>query len=113
VGGDLFGGNLKRLEKGIRLGAANAVSVRTGQTGTLTGMADLLKVAREAGYGVLLADQEGETADTLQADLAVAYGVSQIRFGAPGYAGNTEKYNQLLRICERLGKSDECGGEIC
>ena len=113
VGGDLFGGNLKRLEKGIRLGAANAVSVRTGQTGTLTGMADLLKAAREAGYGVLLADQEGETADTLQADLAVAYGVSQIRFGAPGYAGNTEKYNQLLRICERLGKSDECGGEIC
>ena len=112
VGGALFDGNLKRLEKGIRLGAANAVSVRTGQTGTLTGMSDILKAAREAGYGVLFADQEGETADTLQADLAVAYGASKIRFGAPGYAENTEKYNRLLRIGERIGKTDECGAEM-
>ena len=105
VGNRIFRGDIKNLERGIRTGAANAVYIRAGQQGTLTGLSDLLKTAREAGYSVIAGHNCGETADTAAADLAVAFGAAQIRFGAPLCMENAEKYNRLFRIAERVGKS--------
>ena len=45
----------------------------------------------------------GETEDSFIADLAVAVNAGQIKTGAPCRSERVEKYNQLLRIEERLG----------
>lgn len=60
-------------------------------------------MAQKAGYRTIVSHRSGETADTLIADLAVAVGAGQIKTGAPCRSERVEKYNQLLRIEERLG----------
>lgn len=47
---------------------------------------------------------EGETADTLLTDLAVAYGADRIDAGPACHMEHVEKYNRLLRIREKLEK---------
>ena len=99
AGDALFCSDPGRIEKGIKAGAANAVVVRAGQGGTLTELDDLIKKAQEAGYSVTIGSNTGETADSLNADLAVAFRAARLRGGYPRYM---EKYNRLLRIEEKI-----------
>ena len=105
AGSELFQTDPGRFEKGIKTGAANAIVVRAGQAGTLTELADMIKKAQEAGYSVTVGHNTGETADSLAADLAVAFHVARIRAGYPRHMENMEKYNRLLRIEERIGET--------
>ena len=103
VGDDLFATNLTRLERGVRERAANAILVKVNQIGTLTESIDAVRAAQEAGFGTVISHRSGETEDTFIADLAVATGAGQIKTGAPSRTDRVAKYNQLLRIEERLG----------
>jgi len=103
VGDDLFVTNLERLERGIEEGAGNAILVKLNQIGTLTETLDVVRVAKEASYGVVISHRSGETEDTTIADLAIATNAGQIKAGAPSRGERTAKYNQLLRIEEELG----------
>ena len=103
VGDDLFVTNTKRLKKGIEKEVANAILIKVNQIGTLTEALDTVEMAQKAGYRTIVSHRSGETADTLIADLAVAVGAGQIKTGAPCRSERVEKYNQLLRIEERLG----------
>ena len=103
VGDDLFVTNVKRLEQGIRDGAANAILIKVNQIGTLTETLDTMRVAREAGFNSVVSHRSGETEDTLIADLAVATGAGQIKTGSASRTDRVAKYNQLLRIEEQLG----------
>lgn len=98
VGDDLFVTNTKRLERGIREKAGNAILIKVNQIGTLTEAMDAIEMAKDAGYGVIISHRSGETSDTFIADLAVAVNVGQIKTGAPCRAERTEKYNRLLEI---------------
>ena len=98
VGDDLFATNAERLEKGIRLGAANAVLIKVNQAGTLTEAFETLKLAQEAGYNTVISHRSGETEDTTIADIAVAFNAGQIKTGAPCRSERVAKYNRLLRI---------------
>ena len=104
VGDDLFATNAERLEKGIRLGAANAVLIKVNQAGTLTEAFETLKLAQEAGYNTVISHRSGETEDTTIADIAVAFNAGQIKTGAPCRSERVAKYNRLLRIEEGLIK---------
>ena len=103
VGDDLFVTNTKRLKKGIEKEVANAILIKVNQIGTLTEALDTVEMAQKAGYRTIVSHRSGETVDTLIADLAVAVGAGQIKTGAPCRSERVEKYNQLLRIEERLG----------
>ena len=103
VGDDLFATNLARLQRGMREHAANAILVKVNQIGTLTESVDVVRAAREAGFGTVVSHRSGETEDTFIADLAVATGAGQIKTGAPSRTDRVAKYNQLLRIEEGLG----------
>jgi enolase len=103
VGDDLFVTNTSFLQRGIDEGVGNAILVKVNQIGTLTEALDTIRVAREAGYGVVISHRSGETEDTTIADLAVAVNAGQIKTGAPSRTDRTAKYNQLLRIEEELG----------
>ena len=96
-------GTVCRRKKGIEKEVANAILIKVNQIGTLTEALDTVEMAQKAGYRTIVSHRSGETADTLIADLAVAVGAGQIKTGAPCRSERVEKYNQLLRIEERLG----------
>ena len=103
VGDDLFVTNTKRLQTGIERKAANAVLIKVNQIGTLTEAFDAIEMAKNAGYRTIVSHRSGETADTIIADIAVAFNTGQIKTGAPCRSERVEKYNRLLRIEEQLG----------
>ena len=98
VGDDLFTTNLKRLEKGIAQGVANAVLVKMNQIGTLTETFEAIDRARSAGYKAVISARSGETEDPFLADLAVASGARQIKVGSITRSERLAKYNRLLEI---------------
>ncbi len=105
VGDDVFVTNVKKLERGVRNGVANAVLVKVNQIGTLTETLQTIQLADDSGYKSVISHRSGETEDTLIADLAVATGVGQIKTGSASRTDRVAKYNQLLRIEEALGAS--------
>ena len=98
IGDDLFTTNPVRVEKGIGLGAANAVLVKMNQIGTLTETFEVLRMARAAGYRCVISARSGETEDSFLADLAVASGCGQIKVGSITRSERLAKYNRLLEI---------------
>ena len=102
VGDDLFVTNTRRLRKGIKLGAANAILVKVNQIGTLTEAFEAIELAKRSGYAAIISHRSGETEDTMIADIAVATGAGQIKTGAPCRSERIAKYNQLLRIEEHI-----------
>ncbi len=110
VGDDLFVTNPERLDRGIDESAANAILIKVNQIGTLTETLDVIRVAKESSYGVVISHRSGETEDTTIADLAVATNAGQIKTGAPSRGERTAKYNQLLRIEELLGDTARYAG---
>lgn len=102
VGDDLFVTNPKRLQKGIDMGAANAILVKVNQIGTLSESLDAIELAKRSGYNTIVSHRSGETEDTTIADIAVAVNSGQIKTGAPSRTDRTSKYNRLLRIEEEL-----------
>ena len=103
VGDDLFVTNVKRLNAGILKEIANAILIKVNQIGTLTEAIDAIQMAQKAGYQAIVSHRSGETEDPFIADLAVAFNTGQIKTGAPCRSERIAKYNQLLRIEEKLG----------
>jgi enolase len=105
VGDDLFVTNSSRLERGIELGAGNAILIKLNQIGTLSETLAAMDLASRSGYASMVSHRSGETEDTFIADLAVATGAGQIKTGAPSRSERVAKYNRLLRIEGELGDS--------
>ncbi len=110
VGDDLFVTNTERLSRGISLGVANSILVKVNQIGTLTETLATIDMATRAGYTSVISHRSGETEDATIADLAVATNAGQIKTGAPCRSDRVAKYNQLLRIEERLGETATYAG---
>lgn len=102
VGDDLFVTNCTRLKKGIDDHSANAVLIKPNQIGTLTETMDAIQLAKLNGYTTIMSHRSGETEDSTIADLAVGMGTELIKTGAPCRGERTAKYNQLLRIEEKI-----------
>ena len=110
VGDDIFVTNPERLQLGIDRGVANSILIKVNQIGTLTETIAAVKLAHDNGYTTVISHRSGETEDATIADLAVALGAGQIKTGAPARSDRVAKYNQLLRIEERLGGKAEYPG---
>ncbi len=103
VGDDLFVTNVKFLEKGIKMGAANSILIKVNQIGSLTETLDAIEMAHRHGYTTVTSHRSGETEDTTIADIAVATNSGQIKTGSLSRTDRMAKYNQLIRIEEELG----------
>ncbi len=112
VGDDIFVTNPELVRRGIKEGVANALLVKPNQIGTLTETFEAARLARGAGWNLVISHRSGETEDTLIADLAVALGAGQIKTGAPCRGERVAKYNQLLRIEEELGEAARFAGTL-
>ncbi len=109
VGDDLFVTNTKFLEKGIKMGAANAILIKVNQIGSLTETMEAIEMAHRHGYATVTSHRSGETEDTTIADIAVATNSGQIKTGSMSRTDRIAKYNQLIRIEEELGDSARYG----
>jgi enolase len=105
VGDDLFVTNPSIFKRGIDEGVANSILIKVNQIGTLTETLEAMAMAARAGYTAVVSHRSGETEDPFIADLAVATGAGQIKTGSASRTDRIAKYNQLLRIEEKLGAS--------
>ena len=107
VGDDLFVTNYSRLNLGINKGIANSILIKLNQIGTITETLDAIELAKTNGYTCVISHRSGETEDTTIADLAVAVNSGQIKTGSASRIDRICKYNQLLRIEDRLGENSK------
>jgi len=103
VGDDLTVTNIKRLQRSIDEKSMNAILIKLNQIGTVTETIQTVKMAKKAGFGVVISHRSGETEDTTISDFAVGMGTGQIKTGSASRTDRVCKYNQLLRIEEELG----------
>jgi enolase len=111
VGDDLFVTNPKRLAEGIKKGVANSILVKVNQIGTLSETLETIEMAHRAAYTTVISHRSGETEDATIADLAVATNAGQIKTGSLSRSDRLAKYNQLIRIEERLGGAARYAGK--
>ena len=109
VGDDLFVTNVKFLEKGIAMGAANSILIKVNQIGSLSETLDAIEMAHRHGYTTVTSHRSGETEDTTISDIAVATNSGQIKTGSLSRTDRMAKYNQLIRIEEQLGEVAKYG----
>ncbi|MDN6213401.1 MAG: phosphopyruvate hydratase [Lactiplantibacillus plantarum] len=110
VGDDLFVTNTDYLAKGIKMGVANSILIKVNQIGTLTETVEAIEMAKEAGYTAIVSHRSGETEDTTIADLVVAMNAGQIKTGSMSRTERIAKYNQLMRIEDKLESTSEYKG---
>ncbi len=103
VGDDLFVTNPSIFKKGIELGIANSILIKLNQVGTVTETIDTIQLAKENGYRFVVSHRSGETEDVSIAHLAVATSSMQIKTGSMSRTDRICKYNELMRIEEKLG----------
>ena len=101
IGDDLYVTNVERLEKGLEMGATNAILIKPNQIGTLTDTLDAVTLAREAGLATVISHRSGETTDDAIAHLGVAFGCHAIKTGTVG-GERIAKLNELVRIAGEL-----------
>jgi enolase len=105
VGDDIFVTNPDIFQKGISRGIGNSILIKLNQIGSVTETLDTIQMAKESGYTIVISHRSGETEDTFIADLAVGVNSGQIKTGSMSRSDRVAKYNQLLRIEEKLGDS--------
>lgn len=103
VGDDLFVTNVEFLSRGIAEHCANAILIKVNQIGSLSETMDAIEMAHRHGYATVTSHRSGETEDATIADIAVATNSGQIKTGSLSRSDRMAKYNQLLRIEEKLG----------
>lgn len=105
VGDDLTVTNIEKISRAIEEKACTCLLLKVNQIGSITESIAAVKMAKQAGWGVMTSHRSGETEDTYIADLAVGLCTGQIKTGAPCRSERLAKYNRLLRIEEELKKS--------
>jgi len=103
VGDDLTVTNIEKISRAVDEKACTCLLLKVNQIGSITESIAAVKMAKQAGWGVMTSHRSGETEDTYIADLAVGLCTGQIKTGAPCRSERLAKYNQLLRIEEELG----------
>lgn len=102
VGDDLVVTNPARLKQAIAAGSISALLLKINQVGTVSEAMEAVRLCRENRLGVVVSHRSGETEDCFIADFSVGINAGQIKAGAPARGERTAKYNELLRIEERL-----------
>ncbi|WP_291761652.1 hypothetical protein [Bifidobacterium sp.] len=110
VGDDIFVTNPKRLQRAIDEKTANSLLVKLNQIGTVSETLDAMNLAYRNGFTTMVSHRSGETPDATIADLTVGMNAMQLKSGAPARGERIAKYNQLLRIEERLGGDAQYAG---
>jgi enolase len=105
VADDLTVTDAGRVRAMAEAGAGNTLLIKPNQRGTLTETLAAWDTAREAGWGGIASARSGETEDVTIVQLAVGWGVPQLKVGSFARSERMAKWNEGLRIEEDLGAS--------
>ena len=103
VGDDLFVTNKDNLKKGIKGKYANTILIKPNQIGTYTEMLETIKLAKQNNIKTIISHRSGETENTIITHLAVGLNLGQIKCGSMSRTDRICKYNELIRIEEKIG----------
>jgi enolase len=110
VGDDFLVSDATLLRQAAASGAANAVLLKPNQRGTLTETLQCWQAARALGYAGIVSARSGESEDTTIVDLAIGWQVGQLKVGSFARSERMAKWNEALRIEERLGTQARFAG---
>ena len=105
IGDDMFATNIKRIQKGLELGAANGVLCKVNQIGTLTEARETVDFARQNNYAVVMSERSGETEDSILSDISVAFNAGLFKTGGIRGSDRGSNYNRFMEIEAELGSS--------
>ena len=95
---------------GHRVRTCNAVLVKPNQAGTVTEAHAALAAGCAAGFGTIVSARSGETEDVSVAHLAVGWNAGQLKVGSFARGERMAKWNEAVRIEERLGSRARFAG---
>lgn len=102
VGDALLASNKERTLKAIQDKLCNAILIKPNEVGTMSEVFEVIQIARQAGWQVIVSHRSGETNDDTMADIAVGVGCEYCKFGPPNRGERIAKYNRLLQIDAEL-----------
>ncbi len=105
IADDLTTTNPKIIKLAGEKKAANAVTIKTTQIGTVTETIQAANLAKSFGWKIIVANRGEETMDDFIADLAVGIGADAIKSGCPLQKERLVKYQRLIEIEEQLVRS--------
>ena len=111
VGDDIFCTNKAILAEGISKGVANSILIKLNQIGTVTETLETIELAYRNNYNAFVSHRSGETPDSFIADLTVAVNAGHLKTGSGCRGERIEKFNQLMRIENELGKASKFAGK--
>ena len=109
IGDDLTVTNVIRLQKAIDRKAINSILIKVNQIGTITETINAINLAKKNGLKAVVSHRSAETEDTFIADFVVGMWTGYSKFWATARSERTAKYNQLMRIEEKLGNKGTYG----
>ncbi|HEY6283465.1 MAG TPA: phosphopyruvate hydratase [Nitrososphaerales archaeon] len=111
IGDDIYVTNVRRIRRGMKAKATNAILIKLNQIGTVSETEDAIKLAQKAKWSVVVSHRSGDTEDPFIAHLATAFGADFIKTGAPARGERVAKYNELIRIQEELRSRASYAGQ--
>jgi enolase len=110
VGDDFLVSSADLVNEAAAAGAANAVLLKPNQRGTLTETLQCWHAAQAQGFAGIVSARSGETEDTTIVHLAIGWQVGQLKVGSFARGERMAKWNEALRIEERLGARARVAG---
>ena len=110
IGDDMFATNIKRIQKGLAQGAANATLCKVNQIGTLTEATETVNFARRNNFAVVMSERSGETEDSVLSDISVAFNAGLFKTGGIRGSDRGANYNRFIEIERELGPSADYAG---
>jgi enolase len=98
VGDSLLVTNKDKIQKAIDEKLCNTALIKPNQIGTISETIEVIRLAKNAGWQIVMSHRSGETNDDFIADFAVGVGADYTKFGPPNRGERTAKYNRLLQI---------------
>lgn len=107
IAGDSFlATNKEKLNKAIKEKTCNSIIIKPNQTGTISEAVEVVKIAKDAGWQLVVSHRSGETGDTFIADFAVGVGADYTKFGPTNRGERIDKYNRLSQIYSEMSQSE-------
>ncbi len=103
LGDDLLTTNPSRITRAIETGSANALLLKVNQIGTLSEAAEAARIARAAGWAIVVSARSGETEDNWLSDLSVGWQGDALKVGSITRSERLAKWNRLLAIERETG----------
>jgi enolase len=103
LGDDLLTTNPVRIQRAIDTGAANALLLKVNQIGTLSEAAEAARLARSAGWTIVVSARSGETEDDWLSDLAFGWQGEALKVGSITRSERLAKWNRLLSLERETG----------